>query len=98
VTALGQVLLTCQLSAAEATVDAAAAHLGVPADAIDPEFGVVLIDPKTGSYAVMVDEDHADAAAARDDVSGPWANPRIEAFGPPEAASGHDADRPPRAD
>ena len=87
VSAVGHVLLTCQLPAAAATVDAAAERLGVPAEAIDPEFGVVLVDPKAGSYAVMVDEDHAGAALERTDVQGPFANPRIEPFGPADGST-----------
>jgi hypothetical protein len=84
-TAVAHVLLTCHLPAdAEPTIDHAAAALGVPTDAVDPEFGVVLIDPKAGSYAVMVDERHAGDATARADVEGPFANPRIETFGPPD--------------
>lgn len=85
---MSHVLLTCQLDPDDATVEAAATTLGVPADAIDPEFGVVLVDPKAGSYAVMVDERHAPAALARDRVQGPWANPKIEPFGPPEPTTG----------
>jgi hypothetical protein len=79
-------LLTCQLSTAEATIEDAARSLDVDPDAIDREFGVVLIDPADGRYAVMVDERAVERALSRDGVEGPFANPKIEPFGPPTQA------------
>jgi hypothetical protein len=84
---LGHVLLTCQLAGDEATIEAAAAQLSVPTDALDPEFGVVLVDPEAGTYAVMVDEGHVGDAVAQADVEGPWSNPRIEPFGPADGTT-----------
>jgi hypothetical protein len=80
---LAHVLLTCHLPAGTtASVDEVADRLGVPTGAIDPDFGVVLIDPAASSYAVMVDETHAGGAVERTGVEGPYANPRVEPFGP----------------
>jgi CO/xanthine dehydrogenase Mo-binding subunit len=61
----------------------AAERLGVPAEELDSEFGVVPIDPDNHLYTVMVDEQTGAAAAERPDVDGPYSNPRIEPFGPP---------------
>ena len=81
---MAHLLLTCRLASTEATIESAARCLGVDADAIDPGFGVVLIDPADGKYAVMVDEEVVERAVNRDGVEGPFANPKIEPFGPPE--------------
>ena len=77
-------LLTVQLGPAEATIQAAARALGVEPRSIDPDFGVVPIDPKKGTYAVMVDERDLPRALRQEGVKGPFANPRIEPFGPPK--------------
>lgn len=75
-------LMTVEISG-EPVLSAAADALGVPVSAIDAAFGVVAIDPERNLYAVQVREDALppDAASAQG-VSGPFANPRIEPFGP----------------
>ncbi|CAL8971851.1 hypothetical protein RHODGE_RHODGE_00099 [Rhodoplanes serenus] len=72
----------------------AAVELGLTADALNPEFGVVPIDPARRLFAVEVWADRLavpgapaaghDAAgqdAADDDYRGPYANPEIAPFG-----------------
>ena len=54
--AMGYLLLTCRLESSEATIDKAAPIVGVEPSALDPDFGVVLIDPAGNRYAMMVDE------------------------------------------
>lgn len=60
-------------------------HLGT--DEIDTSFGVVEVDPAEHIYTILVEE----CAAARikpDEgwqVAGPFSNPRIQPFGPPES-------------
>jgi hypothetical protein len=59
----------------------AARSLRVDPRYLDPQFGVVLVDPQQGLYTVLVDE-----AAITDrpsDDSGPFANPGIAHFGRP---------------
>jgi len=80
---MAHVLMTVELRG-EASVDAAAAQLGVaPAD-LDRDFGVIPIDPEHHLYSVMVEERASAAAAERPGTAGPFSNPRIEPFGPPQ--------------
>lgn len=61
------------------TLEAVAKSLGVPQDNIDANFGVVLIDPRSGTYCVQLKAD-----APLDSISeenGPWANPPIGPIG-----------------
>jgi hypothetical protein len=50
----------------------------------DADFGVVPVDPRNHTYAVLVDAPTAERLGAESGTSGPFANPRIEPFGPPE--------------
>jgi hypothetical protein len=78
-------MLTVPAGPEAPSLEEVAARLGVRPDQMDPDFGVVLIDPGRHLYTVLVDEDvAARAAASAEDVGGPHANPRIEPLGPPE--------------
>jgi hypothetical protein len=59
---------------------------GLADDEIDPDFGVVEVDPADGTYTVLVDERAAGKISSDADwtVRGPYANVRVEPFGPPE--------------
>lgn len=72
----------------------AAAELGLTVDALNPEFGVVPIDPTRRLFAVEVWADRlkpmgdagrgsgtAGDGATADDYRGPYANPEIAPFG-----------------
>jgi hypothetical protein len=82
------VMLTVKLAPDQANLAAARSRLGLAEDEIDEEFGLVPLDPPEGLYAVVVSADAgARASAAAGDsgeVGGPYANPRIEPFGPPQ--------------
>lgn len=77
--------MTVELDPEAATVAKAAERLGVEPGQIDAEFGVVSIDPDQHLYTVLVDEEAAAGAAERPGVEGPFSNPRIEPFGPPQS-------------
>jgi hypothetical protein len=51
---------------------------------VDPHFGVVSIDPTRNLYAILVTEEAVRRISAQPGVQGPFANPRIETFGPPK--------------
>lgn len=57
---------------------------------VDPDYGVVLIDPAKSLYVVLVEEAARQRVEARlpadaaEKGIGFFANPRIEPFGPPE--------------
>jgi hypothetical protein len=84
------VMLTVKLPSDQATLAEARRRLGLAEDEIDEEFGLVPLDPAQGLHAVVVSaEAGARASAAAGDtgeVGGPYANPRIEPFGPPQSA------------
>lgn len=77
-------MLTVKLDPDRATLEDARERLGVGEDEIDSDFGVVGIDPEEHLYAIMVDEQAAERLSDQPDVEGPYANPRIEPFGPPQ--------------
>jgi hypothetical protein len=67
------------------TLERVARALRVSEEALDRDFGVILIDPKRELYAVRVDEEavqNAGPERARG-VHGPFSDPRIAPFGPP---------------
>jgi len=71
-------------TAATPSIERAAEMLGVNAEAMDRGFGVVLIDPSKHLYAVQVRASAlpASGTGSADGYSGPFANPRIDTFGP----------------
>lgn len=89
---MAHMLLTVQLSADEANLAAAARRLAVSPAALDADFGVIAVDRGAGLYAVMVEESVVADATARPGVEGPYANPPIQHFGPPEPPADGDVD------
>lgn len=62
---------------------------GFHPDEIDKQFGIISIDPEADLYCILVDQAAADRvlnldAEKKGDIEGPFSNPRIEPFGPPE--------------
>lgn len=72
------VLLTVRGSSGPPDLAAAARQLGLEADELDADFGVVLIDPDLKLYAVR----SSSSRAAR--LPGAQADPKIEPMGPPD--------------
>jgi hypothetical protein len=71
------------------TLEAVKARFGLADEEIDPSFGVIEVDPESHSYTILVEE----SAGARirgqaPEVRGPFSNPKIAPFGPPEGSSG----------
>lgn len=84
------VMLTVKLPAEVATLAEAQRRLGLADSEVDEDFGLVLLDPAEGMYAVVVSADagsRAAAAGGAGEAGGPYANPPIEPFGPPETGS-----------
>lgn len=82
---MGKTMLTIKLDPDQASVDAVRKRFDLKPEEIDDRFGVVGVDPSKHVYAVLVDEQAATAIADRDpDVSGPFADAKIEPFGPPQ--------------
>ncbi|MEV8637735.1 hypothetical protein AB0395_39425 [Streptosporangium sp. NPDC051023] len=75
------VLITVRLPS-QATLEQAIHRLDLREEEVDTGYGLVLIDPDQGLYGLRVTE----AAARRIDPAaggGPYADPRIEPYGPP---------------
>lgn len=90
---MAKVMMTIQSRGGAPTIEALRARYGLAAEEIDPEFGVVEIDPSDGTYTILVESTAANKIEDSGEwkVQGPFANPKIEPFGPPETGSDGDA-------
>ncbi len=67
------------------SIEQVSEQLHIPKSAIDMDFGVVLIDPDRKLYAVRVRKNAIDKKKLKEGgESGPFSDPRIAPFGPPE--------------
>lgn len=81
---MAKLLLTLTRRPAQASLDAVKRDLGLSDEDIDGEFGVVNVDPNGHRYAILVEERAAERVGKEPGVEGPFANPRIAPFGPPD--------------
>ena len=79
---MGKQMVTLKLNPKTATLSNVRRKLKLRARDVDPNFGVVSIDPKRDLYAVLVDDSVAHKAGEQPGVQGPFSNPTIEPFGP----------------
>ena len=64
------------------SLEAAAAQLGVAPEDIDPNFGIVPIDPRQNLFAVQVRADRLpEGFGSETPYRGPFSSPRIAPFG-----------------
>jgi hypothetical protein len=81
------VMLTIRSPHTAPTIEQLKAKYGLTSEEIDASFGVVHLDPNDTLYTILVDG--AAAGKVRPDqewgVEGPYANPKIEPFGPPKS-------------
>jgi hypothetical protein len=75
--------MTVSLEGAEASIVDVKRKFGLAEDEVDESFGLVNLDPQHNLYAILVDEAAASRLAGAPGVRGPYANPKIEPFGPP---------------
>jgi hypothetical protein len=79
------VMFTIEWPSGQPSLAEAARVLKVQESDLDRSFGVVLIDPDTNEYTVLC---RSQACGSVDQpgpgVKGPYSNPGIGAFGPPE--------------
>jgi len=81
---MDKVMVTLRLNPYEATTSKVWRKLGLSPTQIDKDFGVVLIRPQDSLYTILIDRDAVAQLNTVDTcVGGPYANPRIEPFGPP---------------
>jgi hypothetical protein len=80
-------MLTLTREPSRATLESVKEDLGLSDEEVDADFGLVEIDPDAHQYAILVEAPAAERAAGKEGVEGPFANPPIEPFGPPEGRS-----------
>lgn len=74
------VMVTLKLESDEATLEAVTKRLGLAPEEVDPDFGVVAVDPARGLYVILVEATVAASLADAEVVEGVFANPRIQPF------------------
>lgn len=81
-----KVMVTIRAAEGRPALDDVVERYGLAPEEIDQDFGVVEIDPDDHLYVVLVTPEAAARIEPGDgwDTSGPYSNPRIEPFGPPE--------------
>ncbi|TPV93446.1 MAG: hypothetical protein B7733_20425 [Myxococcales bacterium FL481] len=80
-----KVMLTLSGRSTEPKLSDVISELALKEEEVDLEYGVQMIDPVAGDYVILVEEAAALRVTGSDpSVEGPFSNPRIEAFGPPQ--------------
>jgi hypothetical protein len=79
-----KLLFTLTRKRSEASLDSVKRDLDLDDEEIDSQYGLVAIEPEKDRYAILVEASASSRLAALPGVEGPFANPRIEPFGPPQ--------------
>ena len=79
-----RVMLTLHLKPANASLAHVKKTLGLSADQVDEDFGLVNISPDEHLYTILVDEEAAARVEGMPSVRGTFSNPKIVPFGPPQ--------------
>ena len=77
-----KVMFTIQGKGTAPSLDEVARTHGFHRAELDEQFGVIEVDPRDHTYAVLADEEAVGRVSGRSGVAGPFANPKIEPFGP----------------
>ena len=74
-------LFTVEMPEKEPSLEEAAAKLSLPLEKLNPEFGVVGIDPSRGLYCVeALLDDSGEGDEFKPRPGGPWSSPPISPF------------------
>jgi hypothetical protein len=83
---MSKVMVTLKLDPEHASLEEVRESLGIGTEEIDDEFGVIAVSPEESLYAVLVEPETANRVQGVEGVKGPFSNPKIEPFGPPQSA------------
>jgi hypothetical protein len=81
---MSKVMVTLKLDPKQASLAQVRESLRIGSEEIDDDFGVIAVQPEKNLYAVLVEQDTADRVQGTEGVEGPFSNPKIEPFGPPQ--------------
>lgn len=79
---MNEVMMTITCTGEPPSLQTVAHMLQVPDVALNRDFGVVLIDPKTSKYTVLIDEAYVEQVDGAN-IEGPFSNPGIAHYGLP---------------
>ena len=86
---MSKVMIQLRFPDGKPSIEEVAARLGLDAQELDSEFGVIATDPPRSLYTVLVDAAAAERAQRRvksgsSDAEGIFSNPQVAPFWPPE--------------
>lgn len=84
---MADLMMTVQWPGKAPTIDEIQQRFSLSDEEISKSFGVVEVDPNEHIYTFLVNENSVSKilqSGAEVKVEGPFSNPRIEPFGPPE--------------
>jgi hypothetical protein len=86
---MGKLLFNITWANHKPSVEEVIQKFGLSPGEIDLEFGVMVIDPQDDLYCILVEESMLERLGGQPgekpaDLEGPFANPPIEPFGPPD--------------
>lgn len=83
---MAKLMMTVQWRGSAPTIDEIQQLFSLTDEEIDKSFGVVEVDPDDQTYTFLVEETSVSKVQSGVDatVEGPFSNPRIEPFGPPQ--------------
>jgi hypothetical protein len=83
---MAKVLMTIQWPEGQPTLEDLQKLFSLAGDEIDPSFGVIEVDPIDHIFTFLVEEASVTKIQPKANlrIAGPFSNPRIEPFGPPQ--------------
>jgi hypothetical protein len=86
---MGKLLYNITWEGKKPSIDEVIKKFGLSPGEVDLDFGVMVIDPQDNLYCILVEESALDRLSGEtgespEGLEGPFANPPIEPFGPPE--------------
>jgi hypothetical protein len=83
---MAKVMMSVTVTQGAPTPEDIERQLALPAGTLDRQFGVVEVDDLRHEYAISVEEAAVPLVRSAQglDVSGPFSNPKIDTFGPPQ--------------